>query len=91
MPTKQQRREIYWAVYCCLDGKKCELTSSGLCRLIRDITQSSAVYYHMDNVFPELWKQKPKGRSWWWATPGSPGWPERKEILRKAMELTYKK
>ena len=80
MTTKQQRREIYWTAYCCLDGEECELTDLGLWNLISKITKVPICELR------ELWKLAPE---WALLPPGSPGWPARKEILLRAIEMTY--
>jgi len=92
MYTKQQRREIYFTAYCCLDGEGCDFTKWGLCWLLSNIIDNTFwAEYIIEEFFPELQKLKPKDADIFWFERGSPGWPERKEILIKAIELTYKK
>jgi len=79
MPTKLQNREIYWTAYCCLDGEECELTNGGILKLLE--LQGMIYWYE----FPELWSLS----GWEFLPNGSPGWPERKEILLRAIEMTY--
>jgi len=89
MPTKLQRREIYWTAYCCLDGEECELTERGICWIIFEITDSMYAYNYMNELYPELWECRPIRNPEYWALKGSPGWPARKEILLRAIEMTY--
>lgn len=90
MPTKLQNREIYFTAYCCLDGEECELTERGLCKIMFQISEKN-IYDDsiMQREFPELWECRPWRNPEFWAPIGSPGWPARKEILLRAIEMTY--
>jgi hypothetical protein len=91
--TPSERREIYFTAYCCLDGEECELTLLGLCRLLTGITERPVweSYQIIEHQFHELMELRPDDAERFWFVKGSPGWPQRREILIKAIEGTYKK
>lgn len=86
--TKQQRRKVYWQIYCVLGAHDGGYGHDFLCHILSEMTGKK-----MDH-FPELLAQKPKetdGSSWY--KIGKSGselfFKIRQEAVLRAIALTY--